>query len=263
MAATYLLRFDDICPTMNWHNWERVERILVNQNIRPLLAVVPDNQDPALRVSAAEPCFWDRAREWQARGWTIGIHGWQHRFVTRNAGIVGVTRHSEFAGLSREVQREKISAATATFKKQGLSDTLWIAPGHSFDHVTVQLLKEFGVDCISDGFSVWPFADSRGILWVPQQLWSFRYRPFGIWTICFHANAWTDKDFATFAADVSRNRQRISNFAEIAKMFRGRRVSVWDSLAADAYKSASKMKALVSMRRSYAVRTRTANHAET
>lgn len=263
MTATYLLRFDDICPTMNWQCWERVERVLMEQKIRPILAVVPDNQDPALCVSSAEPRFWDRVREWEARGWTVGIHGWQHRLVTTNSGIVGVTKQSEFAGLPLEIQRRKISAATATFREQGLSGKLWIAPAHSFDYVTLQVLKEFGINSISDGFSVWPFTDSQGILWVPQQLWSFRYRPCGVWTICFHINGWTEGDFAEFTAGMSTNRNRISNFFHVSKMFRGRRGSVWDSLTADAYQSASKIKALVSKRRSYGVRNRTAKQAET
>ena len=46
--ATYLVRFDDICPTMNWEAWEQVENVLVSEGIRPILAVVPDNRDENL-----------------------------------------------------------------------------------------------------------------------------------------------------------------------------------------------------------------------
>src|SRR5688572_15384620 len=39
----YLLRFDDICPTMNWRVWAEIESVLIQREIKPLLAVVPDN----------------------------------------------------------------------------------------------------------------------------------------------------------------------------------------------------------------------------
>lgn len=39
-------------------------------------------------------------------------------------------------------------------------------------------------------FSLYPYRDARGIMWVPQQLWRFRKMLFGIWTICLHVNRW-------------------------------------------------------------------------
>src|SRR4051794_18231999 len=50
MVPRYLLRFDDICPTMNWPIWDRVEQTLIDQDIQPIVAVIPNNQDPALNV---------------------------------------------------------------------------------------------------------------------------------------------------------------------------------------------------------------------
>src|SRR5437868_6217961 len=93
----YLLRFDDICPTMNWKVWSEIEASLVERSLKPILAVVPDNQDPALKVDRALDNFWERVRRWQARGWTIALHGYQHRYVTQHSGIVTVKKKSEFA----------------------------------------------------------------------------------------------------------------------------------------------------------------------
>ena len=101
MLTRYLVRFDDICPTMNWTVWRQVEEALVEEGVEPILAVVPDNRDPNLTFDWPEPRFWDRVRQWQARGWTIGMHGYHHRYETEDAGIVGRNRYSEFAGLSR------------------------------------------------------------------------------------------------------------------------------------------------------------------
>ena len=55
MSAKYLIRFDDICPTMKWSTWEKVEDILLRSNVKPILAVVPDNQDPSLRAGGTKP----------------------------------------------------------------------------------------------------------------------------------------------------------------------------------------------------------------
>ena len=46
-----------------------------------------------------------------------------------------------------------------------------MAPWHSFDATTKAALAELGVRVISDGFSVLPYRDDKGMLWVPQQLW--------------------------------------------------------------------------------------------
>ncbi|HEX2228742.1 MAG TPA: DUF2334 domain-containing protein, partial [Candidatus Binatia bacterium] len=78
MAARYIIRFDDICPTMNWDIWQQIEKILFQNRLEPILAIVPDNRDTSLMVREARSEFWATARSWQARGWTIGVHGYQH-----------------------------------------------------------------------------------------------------------------------------------------------------------------------------------------
>ena len=47
----YLLRFDDICPTMRWDIWAEIEPILIQRNLKPILAVVPEaRKAPAVRL---------------------------------------------------------------------------------------------------------------------------------------------------------------------------------------------------------------------
>ena len=215
-GARYLVRFDDICPGMNWRTWREIEKILVDADVRPLLAVVPANQDATLDVGPCEPRFWDFVRQWQARGWTIGLHGYQHRYVTREAGLIGINARSEFAGLPAVEQADKLHRAVAIFRDEKVRPEVWIAPGHSFDAATVVALREVGLAAISDGFFLDAHRDSRGTLWVPQQLWSFRYRPFGLWTVCYHHNTWSASDLKRFAADVALYRSRIITFAAVA-----------------------------------------------
>ena len=57
MSAKYLVRFDDICPTMNWSVWEAVEEVLVEADIKPILAVIPDNQDDHLKIDLESPLY--------------------------------------------------------------------------------------------------------------------------------------------------------------------------------------------------------------
>ena len=45
MVANYIVRMDDACPTMNSERWDRVERILDNHDIHPVVAVIPDNRE--------------------------------------------------------------------------------------------------------------------------------------------------------------------------------------------------------------------------
>ncbi len=230
MAARYLLRIDDLCPAMNWSVWEQVERILDQAGARPLLAVVPANRDPHLEVDAPDPDFWSRVRAWQRRGWAIGLHGYEHRYVSPSAGIIGRNAYSEFAGLPEAEQRRKLENALAIFAAQGVRADAWVAPAHSFDKTTVRLLAALGVDCISDGYALAPFVDPQGLLWVPQQLGRFRWMPAGTWTVCLHLNAWQTADIARFKADVGRYRGRLVSLAELKSQFRSRRRSLEDTV---------------------------------
>lgn len=215
MSARYLVRFDDICPGMNWAVWKDIEAILAEENVKPMLAVVPDNADPTLDVASKVPDFWARVRDWQSRGWAIGLHGYQHRYVTREPGLIGINAYSEFAGLPAEEQRSKLERALAIFRAESVTADVWIAPAHSFDDATVEALHQAGVRTISDGFFLSPHRDERGMTWVPQQVWSFRYRPFGVWTVCYHHNGWSAQDVKRFAADLRAYRGRIASLSEI------------------------------------------------
>jgi len=242
VKAKYLLRFDDVCPFMNWCVWDTIEAVLRRYRLTPILAVVPDNQDEYLRVSPPNERFWDRVRGWQAQGWTIGMHGWQHRFLTKDGGILGLNQLSEFAGLPRDEQEKKLQAGLAVFREQHIDCDVWIAPAHSFDAITIETLSQLGFHYISDGFSLFPHIDQFGMTWIPQQLWSFRWRPLGVWTICFHINSWRSSDIKMFEERITSYREMISSFPTIIDCYRGRRRTLLDSSAARLYRSAADVK---------------------
>lgn len=214
MTARYLIRFDDVCPSMNWVIWEQIEAILSRHNIKPILAVVPDNKDPKLGTSNYTPDFWERVRCWQSAGWSIGLHGYQHVYETNYAGIVGHNNYSEFAGLPYSTQRNKLLKAIEIFKREGLLTNLWIAPAHSFDITTVRILAELEINVISDGYYRRP-VQNLGSIWIPQQIW--RFRPFisGLWTVCYHHNNWRQLDISRFESDISTFARSITSLTSI------------------------------------------------
>ncbi|HVS88642.1 MAG TPA: DUF2334 domain-containing protein [Candidatus Acidoferrum sp.] len=254
MKPQYLLRFDDLCPTMNWDIWVQIEKILLEFEVKPILAVVPDNQDEKLKVCEPNKGFWDEVRTWQSRSWTIGLHGYQHLFLTHDAGIVGINPFSEFSGLSLEEQSYKMHRAQEIFEREKVKTDVWVAPAHSFDETTVKALRSAGIKHISDGLHFFPHLDSLGILWVPQQFWRFRWMPLGIWTVCHHFNSWTGHDIAEFRSDLQRFRPAIVDFSSVVASYSNRRDNWFDRVCAKLYLTAlrtSQMASLKSVRSSF------------
>jgi len=234
MRARYLIRFDDVCPTMNWPVWDHVERVLIERNVKPLVAVVPDNTDRNLMPCPPDRRFWERVRAWQSLGWTIGLHGYQHRYVTRDAGLVGINPFSEFAGLPEEEQERKVRAGLEIFRREGVTAHAWVAPGHSFDRNTVTVLERCGLRVISDGLHLQPWRDRRGMLWIPQQLWRFRPVPLGVWTVACHVNEWRPERVARLRDEVERYRDALTSVDEIVELYSGRARAWTDRLSAAA-----------------------------
>jgi len=185
--AQFLLRFDDLCPTMDRARWEWYLPLIARYRLKPILAVVPDNQDPELNRGPVHVGFWGEMRGLQADGATIGMHGYQHLCLTDGAGLIPMHRQTEFAGAPKDCQREWIRAGLTILRGHGLRPTVWVAPRHGFDRVTLEILRDEGIDVVSDGFASRPFRRS-GVTWIPQQLWGPEQRRSGLWTICVHPN---------------------------------------------------------------------------
>ena len=233
-VSQFLVRFDDICPTMNWALWTEIETVLDESGVKPILAVIPDNKDHGLVVNAPRSSFWDNVRNWKDKGWAVGLHGYQHLYVTTQSGVLRLQDRSEFAGLSYDQQLTKLNRAIEIFRREGIEPDLWVAPSHSFDWTTVRILKELGLHTISDGLSRFPYRDSNGLLWVPQQLWRFRNVPAGVWTVCFHHNDWTNAQLAGFRAAIKRLRSHITNLAHISRVYADREMTFSDRIGAAA-----------------------------
>ena len=198
------------------------------KRIKPIVAVIPDNKDPKMFIENENPRFWERVRSWQAKGWTIGLHGYQHIYVSRQSGILGLSRKSEFSGLSCDEQARKLDAGLAKFASERVKPDLWIAPSHSFDEVTLGLLRERGINSLSDGYFAYPGKDGRGSFWLPQQLWRLRKIPIGIWTICYHHNDWDEATQDNFEKTVIAFQSSLTDYFSLRKRYRERRIRVWE-----------------------------------
>jgi len=230
MAARYLLRLDDACPTMDHQRWAVMEALLDALEIRPIVAVVPDNLDTDLMRAPADPMFWERVRHWEAKGWTIAMHGLHHRQhpVDRRRLILPFHDRSEFVGLDENVQKMLLARSWAAFVAQGIRPTVWIAPGHAFNQATLAALREATpIRIVSDGLSLDSF-EENGFTWVPQQLWFPRPRPWGTWTICLHPNSMTSTDMDRLRRSLSRPYYRERLIALPDLRLRSRRRSLLD-----------------------------------
>jgi predicted deacetylase len=217
MTARYLIRLDDACETMNHHNWELLERVLNQHGIKPIVAVIPSNQDEQLMYAPRDPAFWSKVRDWASQGWTIAMHGYQHAMHSTDVKLlVPFYRRSEFAGLSLQEQAAKIRSGWQLFLAERVVPQVWIAPAHSFDQTTLKAVHaETSIRVVSDGIAWNPFSD-HGFYWIPQQLWRLAERRWGLWTVCLHPNEMTAESIAALGKALGGSfRGRISEFKDI------------------------------------------------
>lgn len=196
MARQILIRFDDICPTMDYTQWGRAMEILERYNVRPLLGVIPDCQDPDLMIEPAHTDFWDYMRSLQSKGFTLAMHGVHHKYDRKQRGIVNLGENTEFAGHPYSVQYEKIHKGKELLLEHGIQTDIFFAPAHSYDEVTLRALAENGFRYVSDGKSLKPFWHS-GVICIPCRSNGVgKMERAGYYTAVFHAHEWSRPDKA-------------------------------------------------------------------
>jgi hypothetical protein len=89
-------------------------------------------------------------------------------------------------GLPEKEQKIIIKKSLELFNYNKVNPKIFMAPSHAFDKITLESLKDVSsIKLITDGFSFRPFIKDDYIF-LPQQLWSVRKMPFGLFTICIH-----------------------------------------------------------------------------
>jgi len=192
VTRNILIRFDDICSTMNWEQWEKAMQILKKINATALLGVVPDCKDAELQIDSPRIDFWEYINHLQDQGFTIAMHGYEHVYCTKADGIVTKSKQSEFAGLPYENQLEKIRKGKSILNKHGIFTDVFFAPSHSYDDNTLRALKECGFRYISDGMSKKPYL-RQGIICLPCRSFGIpKIHSYGYYTVVIHAHTWAN-----------------------------------------------------------------------
>jgi hypothetical protein len=223
--AQYLLRFDDLCPTMDGAGWRRCAVLIGEFGLQPILAIVPDNRDPELEVAEANPDFWAEMKALEKQGATIGLHGFQHLCMSRGRGLLPLHPVTEFAGVREETQRRWIQEGMAILRRNGLNPKVWVAPRHGLDRATLRGLRGEGIELISDGLARRPFRRG-GVTWIPQQLWGPVEKESGVWTICVHANTASEAEVDRLRGFLQRHRGQFTSVERVAAECGGARLGL-------------------------------------
>lgn len=217
--ARLFFRLDDTASNMNQVNFNRLADIFKKYDVKPLLAVIPNNKDPELLKYPANSDFWRIIKELSQDGWTIAQHGFEHLYKTENGGILKINKKGEFSGLDFKTQKAMIADGARTIEERlSLVPKIFVAPGHSFDKNTIGALKENSFNYISDGIALYPFK-KWGIVWLPQFLWRPRKILFGVATIAIHSNTMSSEDLNNIEEFIEKNRKIIGNFSELVNWY--------------------------------------------
>ena len=176
-----LIRFDDIAPNMNWEIMDKCQTLLNKYNIKPLLGVIPKNEDMELLSYPKRDNFWKIVKEWESNGWSIAMHGYRHVYdkETNKKDFFNYGGRSEFFGHSYEDQLLKLKNGIEIFKKNNIKISSFFAPNHTYDLNTFNALKKVGIYKIIDGYGLVPYKYNE-IKFVPQLFYKLFILPFGI-----------------------------------------------------------------------------------
>ncbi len=208
-----LIRLDDIAENMNWDLMEKLEILFDKHKIKPVLGVIPNNQDKELLSYPRKNNFWDKVRSWQNKEWKIVMHGFTHVYDTKSnkKDYFGYGGGSEFYGHSFDIQTEKINSGLKKFNEEKIKINSFFAPNHTYDMNTFKALKNAGINEIIDGYGIMPYIENN-IKFIPQLFYELRPLPFGIQSTQLHINYWDQNDFNNFQNFLEKNEKKIITY---------------------------------------------------
>lgn len=209
-------RLDDITAGMCFENFLKVKKIFDENNIKPLIGVVPQCQDKKLNIEPPREDFWNMIKELQEAGWVISQHGFQHLYITSNSGLLKINSRSEFAGLPFEEQLSKILKGKNILEDKRIFTDIFMAPAHSFDKNTVLALKRAGFKYITDGYTSRPY-EMHGIKFIPSMHSKPPSVSRGIITVCLHTNSITERRIEQIKDFIAKHRDEVVDYSILLK----------------------------------------------
>ena len=215
MKPKILIRFDDIAENMNWKMFDKVEILLNEKNIKPVLGVIPNNKDPDLLKYPKKDNFWKKINDLKDNGWEIAMHDYDHLYTTETykKDYFKHGGRSEFFGNSLPKQIEKIKSGLKIFLSKKINIRVFFAPNHTYDENTFLALKKSGIFQVIDGYGIAPFV-KKEIKFIPQLFYKLYTLPIGVQSTQIHLNYWNENDFENFKIFLNKNTNNFITYDE-------------------------------------------------
>lgn len=225
MKRKILLRFDDICPTMDFGRFHMAMELMDSVGVKPLIGVIPECKDPDLQIEPYHYDFWDFVKSLQSKGYIVAMHGLYHVFDTNCRGMVNEGFKSEFAGHTYEEQYRKIKKGKEILEEHGITTDIFFAPAHSYDKNTIKALADNGFRYMSDGKSSKSYT-MYGVKCIPCRSSGVpKFKKNKYYTAVFHAHEWVredKKDAYDRLIDIVKNHvNEVVDFSEYANQKNG------------------------------------------
>lgn len=209
------IRMDDITPDMDWAKFLRFKELCDLYQVKPLIGIVPKNEDSNLKIDAPREDFWDYVKTLQAEGWTVAQHGYTHLYTTKAAGIFPLNSFSEFAGVEYSEQYEALRMGQNILKEHGIETDIFMAPAHSYDKYTLKALENLKFWRITDGFGKRPYIRNNMVFYpISYSQSSALRKKSGYTTFVVHTNAMEEKDFKRYEQMFKMYRDRLASYTE-------------------------------------------------
>ena len=208
-----LIRIDDIAENMNWSLMNKCEVLFDQHNIKPLLGVIPCNEDRELYSYEKNSDFWNKVRSWEKKGWEISMHGFSHVYdrKKKKKDYFNYGGRSEFCGHNYSVQLSRIKNGLKKFEEEKIKIRSFFAPNHTYDENTFLSLKESGIKHVIDGYGLIPYT-KHDLNFFPQLFYKEIMLPFGVQSTQIHLNYWNEDDYEHFEKFILQNVNKIINF---------------------------------------------------
>ena len=214
-----LIRIDDVCENMDWKIMHKLEKLFDEHSIKPVLGVIPNNQDKEFLSFPRNDNFWDQVRSWQDKGWEIAQHGNTHiydKLCKNKSDYFNYGGGSEFFGHPLEMQILRIKLGLKKFKDEKINIRAFFAPNQTYDKNTFIALKECGIYEIMDGYGLMPYTENK-ISFIPQLFEKVFILPFGIQSTKLHLHTWKQDDYYNFENFINKNLNKIITYDEVLK----------------------------------------------
>ncbi|MBQ6993266.1 MAG: DUF2334 domain-containing protein [Lachnospiraceae bacterium] len=213
------IRMDDITPDMDWAKFLRFKELCDLYQVKPLIGVVPENQDAMLHIDEERDDFWECLLQLEKEGWVIAQHGYTHIYSTKKKGCFPLNAISEYAGKPYEEQLANLKKGKQILESHGIYTDIFMAPAHSYDKNTLKALKEAGFRKMTDGFGDRPY-EWKGLTFYPisfKQSNSLKQER-GYTTFVIHANTMNDKDFERYEKLFAEHKDKLISYQDYLKV---------------------------------------------